>query len=443
MAIHRKIICQRMIVLGMVMLMASTVSAQPVPGGARLKDLANQAGILIGVRTLRVNAEYNTIVEREFNTGTITYYPRWEYAYTGIGQYDYTNFNNSVNWLNDRQMKPMAHLLFGPDQYDQPWVISTTSPSGLDAIMQDRIKSIMESNDNKSKINVWNVVNETLQWDKNDGTYFPVSDGTTNTNWTNMGWEDDLSGLTGVDKVNSRHPVYIRKAFTYAAQYAQGKLELRDNTIEGQSVKSRAFYQLVKHLKNSGVKLDGVGMQCHFNLESYNVLDSAALTVEVQKYRALGLEVYFDEVDIGTTTGTWSDQLAETQKQAYKKLMTIALLTGVRQVHFWGLRDNDDSGWRMGEHPLLFGADNIAKPAYYGVQEALQEYVDAKKVVGLNQGFTNGKTIRGSERIRGGTSPRFLVNGRTASKVAGIVPMASGFFCDKALCGGKIRETSR
>lgn len=37
-------------------------------------------------------------------------------------------------------------------------------------------------------------------------------------------------------------------------------------------------------------------------------------------------------------------ELAEKQKQEYKKLMKVALEEGVSQVHFWGLRDTTKIG---------------------------------------------------------------------------------------------------
>ena len=89
------------------------------------------------------------------------------------GNTAFSTFNTGVNWLSERNMKPMQHMLFGPDQYEPPWVVAITSVPSLESLMQDRIRSIMESNDNKSKVHVWNVVNESLQWSDSDGSYFP------------------------------------------------------------------------------------------------------------------------------------------------------------------------------------------------------------------------------------------------------------------------------
>lgn len=338
-----------------------TLLSQPLPQGPRLKELADKAGILLGVRTLMQDSAYNAMVEREFNTATTTWYPRW----SSEGGTTYDGFNVGVNWLEARKMHPLCHLLFGPDQYEKAHIIALTNGSDLDTAMENRIKGIMQSNGNGTKVNVWNIVNEAFQWSSDSGIYWPQT-GTEALVWDKLGWEADQSGLTGMDKVNTMHPTFIHKAFVLARKYTSAKLELRDNTIEFSSKKSRAFYQLVKHLKNSGTPLDVVGMQCHLGFG----FDSAQLAAEIRKYKALGLEVTFTEVDMGRGSQEWNSTTADLQKVAYRKLITIALNEGVSQVHFWGLRDDDET-WLGGQNPLLFNHDSSPKPAYYGVQEAL------------------------------------------------------------------------
>jgi endo-1,4-beta-xylanase len=342
------------------------VNSQPLPQGTRLKELADKAGLLLGVRTYMLSDAYNTVVEREFNTGTTTWYARWE----AEGATAYDNFNKGVNWLYAKNMRPMNHMLFGPDQYEKPRVIALTEGAALDTVMENRIRGIIQSNGNSTKVNVWNIVNEAFQWsgDGANGDYWPAT-GAYAMVWLKMGWENDNSGLTGIDRVNDKHPIFIRKAFEYARKYTTGKLELRDNTIEFSSKKSRAFYQLVKHLKNSGVPLDAIGMQCHFEF-GFNTVQ---LAQEIRKYRALGLQVYFTEVDISRGNQPWTTEVADLQKQEYRKLITVALEEGVSQVHFWGLRDADEN-WLGDKNPLLFDKNSSPKPAYYGVQEALVAY---------------------------------------------------------------------
>ncbi|MFC1539176.1 endo-1,4-beta-xylanase [Candidatus Latescibacterota bacterium] len=347
------------------------VFGQPLPAGPRLRELADEAGILIGVRAFLRNDAQKTIVEREFNTATRTCYPV-EINRTA-DQNDLENFNTGVNWFYERGMKPMHHMLFGPSQYESKWVTEITSADDLESLMKERIRVIMESNDNASKVYVWNVVNEAFQFGKK-GIYF----GEDKTVWARLGFEDDRSGLTGDDKINEKHPIYIRKAFEYADRYATGKLELRDNNCEYPGRKAKAFYQLVRHLQNSGVRIDGVGLQCHFAIEGEGALDPRGLAAEIRKYKNIGLEVYLNEVDFNRGKLPWTPQLAEKQKEEYKKLITVALEEGVEQVHIWGLRDADEN-WHGDVNPLLFDENLATKPAYYGVQEALIEFLKKRQ----------------------------------------------------------------
>jgi len=337
-----------------------------------LRELADKAGILIGVRAFLKDDAQKALIEKEFNTSTRTCYP---YSINKIqGQHDFDSFNEGVNWFYERGMKPMHHMLCGPTQYEPAWIKTITSTKVLDSLLEERIRSIMLSNDNASKVNVWNVVNESLNWNgEKEGEYFKED----MCIWVRLGYEDDKSGLTGDDKINDKHPVYIRKAFEYASKYARGKLELRDNGCEKPCKKARALYQLVRHLQQSGVRIEGVGLQCHFPLEGRGALNPQGLAYEISKYRKIGMEVYLTEVDFGRKKLPWTPELAQKQKEEYKKLIMVALNEGVSQVHFWGLRD-DDENWLRGENPLLFDENLAPKPAYYGVKEALTEFLKKK-----------------------------------------------------------------
>jgi endo-1,4-beta-xylanase len=368
-----------LILIAIVLMLAQsfTASAQPqpdgqrLPDGPRLKELADKAGILLGVRTFFRNDAQKTIIAREFNVGTMTCYP--QEINRKPGQHDLENFNTGVNWFYARGMKPMHHMLFGPNQYESEWVREITDPAELETLMEDRIKVIMESNGNASKINVWNIVNEAFQYGR-EGKYFQHD----KTVWARMGFEKDRSGLTGGAKINDMHPVYIRKAFEYAAKHTDGKLELRETGCEAPGKKARALYQLVRHLQNSGVRIDGIGLQCHFPIEGERALDPQGLAEEIRKYKKVGLEVYLNEVDFNREELPWTPELSEKQKQEYKKLITAALEEGVDQVHIWGLRDADEN-WHGDVNPLLFDENLEVKPAFYGVQEALVEYLDKQK----------------------------------------------------------------
>ena len=342
----------------------TTWMAGPTQTNLPLRVLADRAGLLIGVRAFLFNDAYKTVVAREFNTGTRTCYPNEIDRHPG--QHDLEGFNTGVNWFYERGMKPLHHMLFGPSMYEAEWVRKITSAAELESLMQERLKVIMESNGNASKVYSWNVVNEAFQ---GDGRYF----GEDYLVWARMGYEEDRSGLAGDDRINDRHPVFIRKAFELAGQRAKGKLELRENGCEAPGNKARALYQLVRHLQRSGVRIDAVGLQCHFDLDGNQTLHPEGLASEIRRYRKIGVEVFLDEVDFGRGKQPWTRELAEKQKQDYKQLIAVALKEGVSQVHFWGLCDGDEQ-WRGDENPLLLGKGYTLKPAYFGVREALLEF---------------------------------------------------------------------
>lgn len=152
-----------------------------------------------------------------------------------------------------------------------------------------------------------------------------------------------------------KHPVYIRKAFEMARKHTKAKLELRDYGIEfwDGSRKSKAFYQLVKHLLNTGVPLDAVDSQGHFRTD--NTYDWAKLKAAVVEYKKLGLEVYLTELDYGdadpiaaATSAHRNANFDSTQSRQYRQMAAAAVGGGMNWMCFWGVADNTNSYWRMG-----------------------------------------------------------------------------------------------
>jgi GH35 family endo-1,4-beta-xylanase len=193
-----------------------------------------------------------------------------------------------------------------------------------------------------------------------------------------MGWEADKSGLTGAAAVYAQHPVYIRRAFEMAKRHSQAKLEIRDYSIEfwDDSRKSRAFYQLVKHLLSSGVPVHAVGFQGHFRTDM--TYERSKHRRAVEEYRKLGLEVYVTEVDYGDTdpiaaagaarrTPAW-DSLQARQLRAF---VAAAVGGGADWICLWGVADNTNTYWRKGQSALLYDESYAAKAAYYGFRQGI------------------------------------------------------------------------
>lgn len=335
-----------------------------------LKDVNSRVLIGSPLEISRGNDKYYTLIKTEFSTGQSLWYARWN-GWVGEKVFNFSEFNNNVNWMKANGISPTMHMLVGPDTYMPDWLINGNySETQLDSLLKRMIYGIMDTNDNKTKVEVWNVMNELFD---DDGTY------RTNMLWLKMGWETDNSKLTGDDKINARHPVFVRKALQYCREKTNKKLELRDFGIESDQKsyefykKTKAVYQLVKHLQNENVPIDAVGIQGHLTIgKSAWIFENNTLRETVKKFKALGIDVYITELDIRTDGQTWNQELANQQKQDYYNYVKQAVEGGATRIYFWGIQDDFDPHWLQKEHPLPWDANLDKKSAYYGVKEALQ-----------------------------------------------------------------------
>lgn len=348
----------------------STVGAQTLPTGQRIKDLAGS--VWFGLRTdSRARTLDRTIFLRECNAGQFTHYPAWG-GWPERGSYDLPTLGANNDYFHNAGLPSVMHMFVGPDQYLPTWLKEGTwDQDVLDQLLKELIGDTISASVAK-EVDVWNIVNEAVDWG---------GAGWAGTKFLELGYEPDASGLTGDAKVFDEVPVYIRKAFEYARQHSAAELELRDydndgleNQFNNSAVKTKGFYQLVRHLLALNTPLNAVGFQGHFNIS--NPMTWSNLTENVRRYRALGLKVYVSEMDaqLNDNATTWDEDIAQLQGEYYYNYVKAALAGGVHGIFIWGVRDNQDRGWRRGENAVLFDAAGEPKPAYYGVQRAFAEY---------------------------------------------------------------------
>jgi len=283
-----------------------------------------------------------------------------------------------VNWGQQNGKQVMVHHLMGWNNTAPAWLKNGTwTTDQLSGHLEGLIRAVVDPN--KAGVQVWNVVNEALD-DPNDpkdptGRYgmFRKEEACV---WRKLGMEKEASGLTGAEAINDSIPVYIGRAFRLARARTDAELELREYNMEFSLThpKSRAFYQLVSHLLKTGVPLNAVGFQCHMSSLNENSYDWAAFRANIARYRALGLKVYITELDISqgwNQVKTITPAFADAQKAMYKRFYREAVAAGVSGVFTWGIFDNVDTGWRK-DFALPWDSTGQAKPAYFGVLEALE-----------------------------------------------------------------------
>ena len=206
---------------------------------------------------------------------------------------------------------------------------------------REHIRTVMEHYDDD--VGVWDVVNE------------PIS---------------DRGGLRPSVFARRLGPGFIEDAFrTARTADRDAKLYLNEIGAEGINPKSNRLYEIVRDLKARGVPIDGVGFQMHANLAGL----PADFVANMQRFRALGLDVAITEADVAI--GVPADA-AELQKQAeiYADIVRACLTVKCASLTFWGFTDG--RSW-ISETQAGLGAATLLddalrpKPAFGAVQQAL------------------------------------------------------------------------
>lgn len=273
------------------------------------------------------------------------------------GKFVFTNANKLVNFAVRKKMVMRGHCLVW-NQQSPEWISSDggktndknwTREEALQ-IMKSHITNVMQQY--KGKVREWDVVNECLDDNQSAVRTNPEAYELKK----NCVWQQAI----GDD--------YVDSAFVYAHQAdPDALLYLNDYGVEFQGkAKSAAFYNLAMHMKNNGIPIDGVGLQCHFSIGD---VDSVMLDNTVRRFEEAGLLCIITELDMGIPDT--SEKNLEEQARHYRIITDIMLNhDNCPSMVIWGLKDNNS--WRESSSPLLFTAQLDKKPAYYAVRSALR-----------------------------------------------------------------------
>ncbi|KAH8651577.1 glycoside hydrolase superfamily [Tricladium varicosporioides] len=166
---------------------------------------------------------------------------------------------------------------------------------------------------------------------------------------------------------------YIKIAFDAAAAADPDvKLYYNDFSIENPSKKTTAALNIVKSLKASGTKIDGVGLQSHFIVGS--TPSKAVQIANLESFTALGVEVAITELDVRMqlpSTAAASTQQSTDYQNTVEACVAVKNCVGVTVWDF-----DDKYSWVPSTFPgtgsaCLFDENLNRKPAYFGVVAAL------------------------------------------------------------------------
>ncbi len=317
-----------------------------------LRPLATAAGLNFGVATsagvVRTDATYretllayaNTIVaENDLKFGPLSPRP---------GFYDFSRADALVDFAAEHGLKVRGHVLVWHHQLPDWLKAAHYTAEQARELMRVHIFTVMGRY--RGKIFQWDVVNEAVT----NASRAPLRQSF---------WLETIG------------PEYIALAFRYAHEAdPQAKLFYNDYGAEDLSAKSDAVYKLVRDLKQQGVPINGVGLQCHFDVAAPPNLEAVA--ANLQRLADLGLELAVTEFDARLHLPASAANLEKQATLEHDLLAVVLRQPACRTFMVWGLTDARSwvpNFYRGYGAALPFDAMLAPKPALYGLERALRQ----------------------------------------------------------------------
>lgn len=305
------------------------------------------------------------LIPRQFNSVTPENVMKAEIIHPEWGKYDFTLADKLVAYARKNNLKVNAHNLIWHSQLPV-FVRNMKNADSLRQYFINHITTLAARYD--GKVYSWDVVNEALN-----------EEGSMRNSIFRQKLGDD----------------YVVEAFRLAAKAApHTQLYYNDYNIE-QPDKRAGAIALIKKIQAAGVRIDGVGIQGHWNVRNVPYKD---IEESIREFSALGIKVMFTELDLsvlpdprdGNTadvrqnaaynskmnpyTKGLPDSVEEIQARAYENLFRLFLKykDKISRVTFWGVNDGESwlNNWPVRgrtNYPLLFDRNDRPKPAFYRV----------------------------------------------------------------------------
>lgn len=348
------------------LLLAASAGAQTTLSEAAEKAGLNFGAAISGFIVNGSNTNLKNIISSQFNTVVCENDMKWDNTERTAGQFNFTNADRVVAFAESNDMKIRGHTLVWHSQSNGA-ESGGSSRAEMLAKMKRHIDSV--AGRYKGKILEWDVVNEA------------VADGSTSLR--RSFWQQRV----GDD--------FIDSAFVYAHRADPNALLFyNDYGAEDMGTKSNGVYNLVKRLKDNGIPIHGVGLQCHFGTSiRKNDIDR-----NIKRLGELGLRVALTEIDMVDPSHN---------TQPWKDLMEVCLANANCTTFMtWGVYDA--ASWRAsgGTCNCLIYNTQLQPKAIHGtlltaMNNADPTIVAARKAFGGTSSALRTAPIRGVGTARG------------------------------------------
>ncbi|WP_419211220.1 endo-1,4-beta-xylanase [Maribacter sp. X9] len=311
------------------------------------------------------------LIRTEYNTITPENSMKWMFMEPEKGIFNFEMADQYIDFSIKNDLAFIGHNLVWHSQLAD-WVTKIETKEELSESLKNHIITIASRY--KGKIHGWDVVNEALN---EDGT---------------------LRNSIFLEKLG---PEYLVNSFKWA-QEADPDVELYYNDYNMTNPEKRTgAIKLVKMLQENGAKIDGIGMQGHWNLDGPSL---AEIEESIIAYSKLGLKVMITELDITVLPNPWDlegaeisqnfensefmnpypDQLPDSvSNKLAKRYQDIFKLfkkhtDKISRVTFWGVNDGQSwlNNWPIRgrtNYPLLFDRQYKPKAAYQSVMQVAND----------------------------------------------------------------------
>lgn len=340
---------------------------QEMADNTPLRSFAGQMGKFVGTCVSLYDGKINIDNEadaktkelvKQFNMVVCENEMKFDATEPSQGNFNYYNGDRLVSFARKHGMRVRGHALVWHSQVPE-W-LSKDGKKNDKGFTQQQLLDIMDRHIEhvvghwKGQVAEWDVCNEVLDDDQSIVRSNPTAYQLRTASVWNVAGDD-----------------YVAHAFRKAREAdPDAELILNDYGVEFQGeAKAEAFYNLAKHLKDTGVPIDGVGLQCHLDVGQ---VDAAKLRATIERFNAIGLKCVITELDLGV-----DDSEENRKKQAedfYRIARTAMSADNCNELMVWGL--TDAMTWRPGRNPLLYDGNLNPKPAFYGLRAGLREASD-------------------------------------------------------------------
>ncbi|HEY4247121.1 MAG TPA: endo-1,4-beta-xylanase [Lacunisphaera sp.] len=350
--------------------------APPAPASATLKDTFKNAflvGVALSPRQFDgSDSKAIALISREFNCATAENAMKWEALEPRNNDFDFKPADQFIDFCRQHDLVVVGHNLCWHSQLPS-WVFKPDA--GQEKLTRDVLLERLKNHITtvathfKGKVRGWDVVNEAIA--DHTGEYR----------------NSIFYRLIGKE--------YLALAFKWAHEAdPEAELYYNDYNLDADDAKRARTIELVKYLREQGDRIDGIGLQGHYNLTTPS---TEKIDETIRMFAALGLKVMITELDVqvirnahitgavGAATGNpangpeaWRPRLFPTIETLKSKLKpTDAQVAQITPIVDKATKDIGDA-ISSGEFHLIHeiranSADAISKVLTTGQQTAFTE----------------------------------------------------------------------